>query len=99
MTCFGNEIIVDWLAGDIRHLLQQGVWLNCQVRNKEKWLREMDSDLNHQAKVRVILDAQLLELFLFRQPSNENVADGLSAGKWVKLDNFSAVAEEAKRLQ
>ena len=58
----------------------------------------MDSDLNHQAKVRIVLDAQLVELFLIRQPSNDNLSNGLTAGKWVKSDNFQAVAEEAKRL-
>lgn len=91
-------MIVDWQAGDMRRLLQQGAWLNCQVHNKEKWLREMDSELNHQAKVRVVMDAQIVELFLIRQPSNEHLSDGLVAGKWVKPDNFQAVTEEAKRL-
>ena len=98
MTVFDNEIVVDWQAGNMRYLFQNGSWLNCQFRNKVKWVREMDSELNHQAKVRIILDAQLVELFLVRQPSNENLSNGLVAGKWVKPDNFQAVVEEAKRL-
>ena len=99
MTLLDNEIIVDWQAGDMRHLLQQGGWLNCQVQNKEKWVQEMNRESNHQAKVRVVIDAQLVELFFIRQPSSENLPNGLTAGKWVKPDNFQAVFEEAKRLR
>lgn len=96
MTHFDNEIIVDWRAGDLRQLILYGEWRGCQARNKVKWLLEMDSSLNHQARVRLIMSSQMVELFLNRLPSGGD--NGFTAGKWVELDNFHQVAEEAKKV-
>ena len=93
MTLIGNESIVDWTIGPIRSLIQHGVWMGCSDRKKRNWIREMDDDQNLSAKVRVVIDIQMVELFLSRNT--------VAAGKWVKLDwaNFHAVLAEAMKVE
>ena len=106
MNQVGTEIIVNWTDGAVRQLIEGDQWQGFSPRQKQQWLREMNSERNGKTLVRLVMEQQLTELFFHRGLENsEGGAAGATCsgtcfvcGKWVKLLHFQDVVDEARKF-
>ena len=97
-----TAIVVPWTFGNIKNLIEGQVWEGFNPRQKALWLREMNSDSNLLTNVRLEQEPELVELYFHRRiPGQSGAASDATylAGKWVKLENFQEVMQEAIRFR
>ena len=101
MQLIGNEIVVPWTFAFMRQIVVEANWEDFSARQKEQWMREMDSSTNVLTNVRLLRDRQLIELYFQRRLPGEGGATSdctYIAGKWVRISEFEDLWREAQKF-
>ena len=101
MLNLGNEIVVPWSFAFIRQIMVETNWEQFSERQKEQWLREMDSSTNLLTNVRLLRGRRLIELYFQRRlPGSGGAAADCTyiAGKWVQISDFDDLWAEAQKF-
>ena len=80
-------VIREW-TGSIRSYLLRNPW-DCSMREKLRWVQEMDNTDNWNAQVQLDHGKQVVEMSLDRK----NVEVEFTAGKRIKIRNFEEFSE------
>ena len=80
-------VVREW-SGPIRSYLLRNPW-DCNLREKLRWIKEMDHDDNWNAQVQLDHEQKVVEMNIDRK--NEEVE--FSAGKRIRVRNFEEFSQ------